>query len=82
VERVFSPALGELERKTKNRVKRLFRQAADRGLTAELSPADMNIALGELINGFIAAWAAAGYNGRISRKASVIKHLLWNGIRA
>ena len=61
---------------------RLFRQAADAGLTAELSPSDMRTALSELISGFLAAWAAAGYRGRVSRKAKVIKHLLWNGIRA
>lgn len=82
VERVFSPALAELKKKMDNRIKRLFRQAADKGLTAELSPADMTIAFGELINGFIAAWAAAGYHGRISRKSKVIRQLLWKGIRA
>jgi len=82
VERVFSPALSELKKKTDNRIKRLFRQAADKGLTAELSTSDMAIAFSELINGFIAAWAAAGYQGRISRKSKVIKHLLWKGIRA
>jgi len=82
VERVFSPGLGELERRTKNRVRRLFRQAAERGLTADLSSTDMNVAFGELINGFVAAWAAAGYHGRVSRKSKVIKHLLWRGIRA
>jgi AcrR family transcriptional regulator len=82
VERVFSPAFAELKRKTDNRIKRLFRQVVDKGLSAELSPADMTIAFGELINGFIAAWAATGYRGRISRKSKVIKHLLWRGIRA
>jgi AcrR family transcriptional regulator len=82
VERVFSPALAELKKKMDNRIKRLFRQAADKGLTAELSPADMTIAFGELINGFIAAWAAAGYHGRISPKSKVIKHLLWKGTSA
>jgi len=82
VERVFSPPLVELNRKIDNRVKRLFREASEKGLTAELSPSDMTTALSELTSGFIAAWASAGYQGRISRKSRVIKHLLWNGIRA
>lgn len=82
VERVFSPALAELKKKMDKRMERLFRQAAESGLTAGLSPYDMRIAYSELINGFIAAWAAAGYHGRIVRKSRVIKHLLWRGIRA
>ncbi len=82
VERVFSPAIAELKKKIDNRNKRLFRQAAEKGLTAELSPSDMTVGFSELISGFIAAWAAAGYPGRISRKSKVIKHLLWKGIRA
>ena len=82
VERVFSPALAQLKKKTDNRIMRLFQRAADQGLTAALSPADMTIAFGELINGFIAAWAFAGYQGRISRKSKIIKHLLWKGIGA
>ncbi len=82
IERVFSPALAELKKKMDKRIERLFRQAADKGLTAGLSPSDMRIAFSELIDGFIAAWAAAGYQGRIIRKSKVIKHLLWRGIRA
>jgi len=82
VERVFSPQLVEIDRKIEKQMTRLFRQAAEAGLTAELSPSDMRTALSELISGFLAAWAAAGYRGRVSRKAKVIKHLLWNGIRA
>jgi len=82
VERVFSPPLVELNRKMNNRVKRVFRQASEQGLTAGLSPSDMTTALSELTSGFIAAWATAGYPGRVSRKSKVIKHLLWNGIRA
>jgi AcrR family transcriptional regulator len=82
VERVFSPALADLKTKTDNRIRRLFKQAADKGLTAEVAPSDMTIAFSELINGFIAAWATAGYQGRISRKSKVIKHMLWKGICA
>lgn len=82
VERVFSPAFTELKNKTDKRIKRLFRQAAGKGLTAELSSSDMAIAFSELINGFIAAWAMAGYRGQVSRKSIIIKHLLWKGIRA
>jgi AcrR family transcriptional regulator len=82
VERVFSPPLVELNRKLDDRIKRLFRQASREGLTGELSANDMATALGELTSGFIAAWATAGYQGRISRKSGVIKQLLWHGIGA
>lgn len=82
IERVFSPAFADLKKKTDNRIKRLFRRAADKRLTSDISPNDMAVAFSELINGFIARWATAGYPGRISRKSKVIKQLLWTGIGA
>jgi AcrR family transcriptional regulator len=82
VELVFSPGLAELKKKTDGRIGQLFRRAADAGLTGPVSPSDMTIAFIELVNGFLARWATAGYRGRISRKSKAIKHLLWHGIRA
>jgi AcrR family transcriptional regulator len=82
VERVFPPRLGELKRDTDRRVRGLFARAVREGLTVPLPPRDMAVAMAELVNGFVAAWAADGYRGRISGKAKVIKHMLWKGIGA
>jgi AcrR family transcriptional regulator len=82
VARVFSPALVQLKKKMDSRIKRLFQQAADKGLTADLPASDMAVAFSELVNGFIGTWAEAGYRGHVSRKSKVIKHLLWKGVGA
>jgi AcrR family transcriptional regulator len=63
------------------RLRALFKRAIEEGATAELSPDDMTTAFDELLKGFVARWAHKGYPGKISRKANVIKHILWNGIK-
>jgi hypothetical protein len=80
IERHFAAPLAEMKRRTDARVRQLFAKAAAEGVTADLSAADMAIALSELINGFIMAWSLGGYRGRIASKADVIKRILWKGI--
>jgi AcrR family transcriptional regulator len=63
------------------RLHALFKRAIEEGAAAELSPDDMTTAFDELLKGFVARWAHKGYPGKISRKANVIKHILWNGIK-
>jgi AcrR family transcriptional regulator len=81
VERRFSKSLIDLKKRADNHVRRLFSTGRTEGLTTDVAPSDMTVAFGELINGFITTWATGGYRGRISRKARVIKHLLWKGIQ-
>jgi len=81
IERRWARQLVELKKQTDIHVEEMFVRAAAEGLTADLAPTDMAIALSELINGFIAAWAAGGYAGKISDKSDVIKHILWHGIQ-
>jgi len=80
IERRFAAPLAEMKRQTDAAVRKLFARAAAEGVTAELSAADMTVALSELINGFITAWSTSGYRGRITGKAGVIKRILWKGI--
>lgn len=82
VDRVFSAPLVGFDRRIARKVERQLRLAVRQGHAASLPAADMQIALSELINGFLAAWAQGGYRGRIARKARIIKHLLWKGIQA
>jgi hypothetical protein len=63
------------------RLRALFKRAIEEGAATELSPDDMTTAFDELLKGFVARWAYKGYPGKISRKANVIKHILWNGIK-
>ncbi|MGD8414050.1 MAG: TetR/AcrR family transcriptional regulator [Candidatus Latescibacterota bacterium] len=65
---------------SERRFKALFRRAIDEGSVADLPPDDLSIAFDELVKGFIGAWAAGGYRGKISKKAKVIKQVLWYGI--
>jgi AcrR family transcriptional regulator len=81
IERRWTKPLCELKRETDVRVEELFARSSREGVLADLAPADMTIAFWELLNGFIASWAAGGYPGKISEKSDVIKHILWNGIQ-
>lgn len=81
VEYAFAPALVAIKNRLDRQVRSLVTEAKAEGTTAPLSPSDMATALSELINGFVGAWAAGGYRGRISAKGKVIKHMLWNGIK-
>ena len=81
IERRWSRSLCELKRQTDEYVRELFARAAKEDELARLDPADMAVALSELINGFIASWAAGGYTGNLREKSDVIKHILWNGIQ-
>jgi TetR/AcrR family transcriptional regulator len=81
IERRWAKQLCEMKRQTDARVRELFARAAREGVIADLDPADMAVAFSELINGFIASWAAGGYTGNVSEKSDVIKHILWNGIK-
>ena len=63
------------------KLRALFKRATDEGTVADLSPDDMATAFDELLKGFVARWAHKGYRGKISKKANVIKHILWNGIQ-
>jgi AcrR family transcriptional regulator len=65
---------------SERRLRALFRRAIDEGSVADLSPDDLATAFGEIIKGFVGAWAAGGYRGKISRKTKVIKQVLWHGI--
>ena len=81
IERRWAKPLCELKKQTDERVGELFARAAKEGVVADLDPADMAVTFSELINGFIASWAAGGYTGKVSEKSKVIKHILWNGIK-
>lgn len=76
----FSKNLVALKKEAGKNVRKLFARAAEEGDLAELDPDDVSTYFLELIMGFIAAWALKGYRGRISKKAAVIKRLLWKGI--
>jgi AcrR family transcriptional regulator len=82
VERRFPEGITQAKHDLDARVRALFARARREGHTADLSANDMLTAFSELINGFVAAWAAGGYRGRIADKSRVIRHLLWKGIRA
>jgi AcrR family transcriptional regulator len=62
-------------------IRGLFKRAVEEGTASTLSPDDMATVFDELIKGFVARWAQKGYPGKISNKADVIKHILWNGIK-
>ncbi len=72
--------LGERLASSEKRLRRLFKRAIDEGAVADLSPNDLATFFDEIIKGFIGAWAADGYRGKISKKAKVIKQVLWHGI--
>jgi AcrR family transcriptional regulator len=72
--------LGERLASSELRLRRLFKRAIEEGAVAELSPNDLATFFDEIIKGFIGAWAAEGYRGKISKKAKVIKQVLWHGI--
>ncbi len=72
--------LGERLASSEKRLRRLFKRAIDEGAVADLSPNDLATFFDEIIKGFIGAWAAEGYRGKISTKAKVIKQVLWHGI--
>lgn len=80
--RAFSSSLHVFDRRIGRKVERQLRLAARQGDAGHMTSSDMMIAFSELLNGFLSAWAAGGYRGRIARKANVIKHLLWKGIQA
>jgi AcrR family transcriptional regulator len=72
--------LGERLASSELRLRRLFKRAIDEGAVSDLSPNDLATFFDEIIKGFIGAWAADGYHGKISKKAKVIKQVLWHGI--
>ena len=80
IERRWARPLCDLKERTDEQVFELFARAVKEEAIAGLDPADMAVAFSELINGFIASWAAGGYAGNVSEKSDVIKHILWNGI--
>ena len=79
-EHQFSQNLVALKKEAGKDVRKLFARAAAEGDLADLDLNDASTYFLELIKGFIAAWALKGYRGRISKKAVVIKRLLWKGI--
>jgi len=81
IERRWAKTLCELKSRTDEHVRRIFARAVKEGAIADLEPADVAVAFTELINGFIASWAADGYQGNVSDKSDVIKYILWNGIQ-
>jgi len=81
IERRFCTRLVEMKEATDELLEKLFSKAISENEADDLEPGDLVIVFSELINGFIAAWAADGYPGKISEKSSVIKHILWNGIQ-
>ncbi len=80
IERRFCNRLVEMKKATDKLLEKLFSKAILENAAVDYDPGDLVIVFSELINGFIAAWAADGYSGNISDKSSVIKHILWNGI--
>jgi AcrR family transcriptional regulator len=82
VARVFTGPMLELDRRLMAKVKKVLARAVREGSAAPLPAGDLHIAVTELVNGFICAWAVDGYKGRISRKAAIIKQLIWKGIQA
>jgi AcrR family transcriptional regulator len=82
VARVFTGPMVELDRRLMGKVKKVLARAVREGSVAPLPPGELHIALTELVNGFVCAWAVDGYRGRISRKAGMIKQLIWKGIQA
>ena len=81
IERRWARTLCELKNQTDQNVRRLFARAVREGEIADLDPGDVAVAFTEMLNGFIASWAAGGYEGNVSEKSNVIKHILWNGIQ-
>jgi AcrR family transcriptional regulator len=79
---VFSGPLLELDERLMRKVKRQLSLAVREGRVAAIPTSDLLIAVTELVNGFVCAWAVGGYKGRIARKSRVIKQLLWKGIQA
>ena len=79
--RAFGEEMLAFDREVKKRVRKQVARARREGSMADLPEDDIMVALNELANGFLCAWAVGGYRGRISRKAAVIKHLLWKGIQ-
>ena len=75
-----SDRLGKRQVSSERRVRALFRRATDEGAVADLSPDDLATDFDETIKGYIGAWAAGGYRGKVSKKAKVIKQVLWHGI--
>jgi len=78
--RLPSERLSQRLESSERRLRVLFRRAIDEGSVADLSPDDLATAFDEIIKGFVGAWAAGGYRGKISRKTKVIKQVLWHGI--
>jgi AcrR family transcriptional regulator len=78
--RLPSARLGKRLESSEKRIRLLFKRAIDEGDVADLSPNDLATYFDEIIKGFIGAWAAGGYRGKISKKAGVIKQVLWHGI--
>lgn len=76
-----SKRLGRRHQAADKRLRDLFTRAFEEGAVTDLSPDDLATAFDELLKGFIARWAHKGYPGKISRKAAVIKHILWHGIQ-
>jgi AcrR family transcriptional regulator len=73
--------LRKRHREMEKKLRALFGRAIEEGAVADLTTDDLATALDELVKGFIARWAHKGYPGKISKKANVIKHILWHGIQ-
>jgi AcrR family transcriptional regulator len=73
--------LRKRHREMEKKLRALFSRAIEEGAVSDLSTDDLATAFDELLKGFIARWAHKGYPGKISKKASVIKHILWHGIQ-
>lgn len=76
-----SKLLDKRHQASDKRIHGLFARAIEEESVADLSPEDLATAFDELMKGFIARWAHKGYPGKISKKADVIKHILWHGIQ-
>jgi AcrR family transcriptional regulator len=81
IERRFCSRLVDMKKATDELLAKLFSKAISENAAADIDTDDLVIVFSELINGFVAAWAADGYPGKISGKSNVIKHILWNGIQ-
>lgn len=75
-----SARLAERLAASERRLEALFMRAIQEGSVADLSPNDLATTFDEILKGFVGAWAAGGYLGKISNKTDVIKQVLWHGI--
>lgn len=68
-------------REMEKKLRALLSRAIDEGAVTDLSVDDLATAFDGLLKGFVARWAHKGYPGKISKKARVVKHILWHGIQ-